>query len=133
MNNFFAHFLPLLALLLDHVIEVAVPILIFMGRGLIKRAADWLEMDADSQARAYLQDALEHALEYGVAEARKRVAAMVPGYELENLNLAARGFARDYAIRQTSGALKRLGIDEAGLERMLRARLPDSAPSGLAG
>ncbi|MDO9499021.1 hypothetical protein [Falsiroseomonas sp.] len=119
--------LPLLALLLDHTLELLAPILLFMGRHLIARASDWLRLRADSEVRAYLEAGLVRAVEYGKAEARRRVLADRLSRDAE-VNASAE-LARGYVQERFPDALKRFGVDASALDKMVRARMPKPAPS----
>ena len=91
--------------------------------------ARWLRLSNDDRVRAYLLQAVEAAVEYGRAEAWRRVskeAAIPPGAQT---NLAAE-LARDYVQSRVPDALNHFNIDTAGVDQMIRARIPGPPPAG---
>ncbi|MBX9595081.1 MAG: hypothetical protein K2X46_12005 [Roseomonas sp.] len=110
----------ILAMVLDHVLELVFAVLLFMGRVAIARLAEWLKLRADSEVRAYLSAGLDRAMEYGKAEARRRLGELGPGVAA-NVQLEA---ARSYVQDRFPDALKRFGVGSAALDKMLAARLP---------
>lgn len=113
-----------LSLLLDNALSVVAALLLVMGRQAIAHLADWLKLCADSEVRAYLNVGLDRAVEFGKAEARRRllsVTSEVAGERQPNLQLE---LARSYVQDRFPDALARFGVDTAALDKMLTARLP---------
>lgn len=101
-----------------------------LGGWAVARLATWLRLRADSEVRAYLMEGLRIAVEYGQAEARRRARdANLAGTAVPNVTVEA---ARDYVQSRYPDALARFGVDTAGLDQMIRARLPKPpfAPGG---
>lgn len=118
MQDFLATLLPLL-------LQAVAAGVLALGGFVIQRLAGWLKLRADSEVRAYLQQGLDLAVQYGQAEARRRVlAGAVPR---EAVGEAAADLARDYAQDRWPDALARFGIDADALGQMVRARLPKPA------
>lgn len=114
--------------LIEAVLGLAATGVLTLGGFAIRRLADWLKLRADSEVRSYLMAALEKAVEYGVAEARRRaIDSGIKGGTAVQAELA-----RDYMQARVPDALARLGVDTAGLDQMIRARLP-KPPSGMLG
>jgi hypothetical protein len=99
-------------------LQIVAAAVLVLGGFAVRALTVWLNLRADDQVRAYLQQALDRAVEYGLAEARGRVAA---GPARNNI---AAELARDYAQQRVPDALARFGIDTAGLDQLIRARLP---------
>lgn len=117
----------ILALLLDHALELVAAFLLFVGRSAIARLAEWLKLRADSEVRVYFTAGLERAVDYGKAEARRRLLSRtseVASEQLPNLTLQ---IARSYVQDRFPDALRRFGIDTVALDKMLSARLPAPA------
>ena len=107
---------------LDALLQLAAAGVLALGGFAINRLAGWLKLRADSEVRLYLQAALERAVEYGQAEARRRVmAGLVPREALQN---AAGELARDYMQDRVPDGLARFKIETAALDKMIRARMP---------
>lgn len=106
--------------LLDHGLELAGTAVALLGARAVAKAGDYLKLRADSEVRAYLTKGLELAVEYGKAEARRRVSALAPE-ATANVQLET---ARAYVQDRFPDALKRFGVDTAALDKMLQARLP---------
>lgn len=113
----------ILALLLDHALELVAAFLLFVGRSAIARLAEWLKLRADSEVRAYLTAGLDRAVDYGKAEARRRWLVTTPD-RVANGQLE---LARSYVQDRFPDALRRFGIDTVALDKMLSARLPAPA------
>ena len=124
--------MQLLRLLAEHGIELVAAVMLIMGRSLILRAAEWLKLRADSEVRAYLMAGLDRAVEYGQAEARRRLLAGsvalrqdIQGvFVREDVQTLEADLARDFALGRFPDALARFGVDAPALEAMIRARLP---------
>lgn len=93
------------------------------GTWLAARVASWLKLNEDSQVRGYLEAALDNAVTYGrnVADARLKDGLAI------NVHSTVVAEAANYAIARVPDALKRFGLDEAGVRSLILARLP-SAP-----
>ena len=120
-----------LQLLLNHAIELVAAIVLVMARPLVVRAADWLQLRADSEVRAYLMTGLDRAVEYGRAEARRRLLAPGSGVVREEVPALQLALAREYVAERFPDALKRFGMDLMDVEKAIRARQP-APPIGTA-
>lgn len=109
---------------LDAVLQVAALGVMTLGAWAIGRLSDWLKLRADSEVRSYLLAALDRAVEYGQAEARRRLGAVASEAARDGMPALALALARGYAQERVPDALRRLGVEEAGLDAMLVARLP---------
>jgi hypothetical protein len=85
-------------------------------------------LELDTETRAYLQDALERAVDYGVAKASAAVADAAPSVDLRR---EAVRHAAEYALDRVPDALARFGITPAALTRMVEARIEARNPSAV--
>jgi hypothetical protein len=107
---------------LDGLLTAAASLVLALGALAIRHLSDWLKLRADSEVRGYLTAALDRAVEYGLAEARRRARdAGLAGPAVGNVAAEA---ARDYAQSRVPDALARFNIDTAALDQLIRARLP---------
>lgn len=113
-----------LSLLLDNALSVVAALLLVMGRQVIAYLADWLKLKADSEVRAYLTAGLDRAVEFGQAEARRRLGPVTSEAARERLPGMVVEIASQYATERWPDALKRFGIDAPALEAVLKTRLP---------
>ena len=113
--------------LLDIVLQLAALVILALGGLAVRRLSDWLGLRADGEVRAYLNAALDRAVEFGLAEARRR--AREAGVPVPAGGIAAAA-ARQYARDRVPEALARFGINEAALDDMIRARLPKPPAHG---
>ena len=102
--------------LLDALLTVAVTAVLTLGGVAIRHLADWLRLRADGEVRAYLIQVLDRAVDYGLAEARRRA--------FDGTKPVPAELARDYVVSRVPDALARFGMDTAALDQMIRARLP---------
>jgi hypothetical protein len=100
---------------------------------LSRRIAERLKLQSDAEVRAYLQQALERAVEYGQAEARRRLSPVTSEVTRERMPNMAAELARDYVQRGVPDALQRFAIDTARLDDLVRARMPKPATWPAAG
>lgn len=116
--------------LINALLQLAAMAVLMLGGVAIRNLSDKLKLSADSEVRGYLQQTLERAVEFGQAEAKRRLlsqaagVAPLPGGQVANV---AAEIAAAYVRDRTPDALKRFGIDAAGLDQMVRARLPRPA------
>jgi hypothetical protein len=89
----------------------------------IRRLDDWLKLRADGEVRAYLTAALDRAVEYARAEAARQPRT-TPAAGASTSTAIVAEIARDYVRARVPDALARLGVDTAGLDQLIRARLP---------
>jgi len=108
-----------MSMLIDALLQLAAIVVLALGTFAIRHLADWLQLRADSEVRGYLQATLERAVEYGRAEALRRVRDGGIGGQ----NVAAE-IARDYVQDRVPAALARFGIETPALDQMIRARMP---------
>lgn len=123
--------MPLLSLALDHTITLIGAAILIIARPLVVRAADWLQLRADSEVRAYLMQGLDRAVEYGRAEARRRLLAPGSGLVREEVPALQLALAREYVAERFPDALQRFGMDLTDVEKLIRARQP-APPIGTA-
>jgi hypothetical protein len=83
---------------------------------LAKRTADWLKISDDARVRDYLDQALQNAISY--ARSQSGGVPLTVGVRNEMVAKAA-----NYAAGRVPDALKRFGIDDDALRRMLAARI----------
>lgn len=114
----------ILALLLEHGLTILFGVLAIAGRAVIAHGAEYLKLKADSEVRAYLTAGLDRALEYGKAEARRRLQDVTREVAAERQPNLQVELARGYVQDRFADALKRFDVDTAGLDKMLRARIP---------
>lgn len=110
--------------ILDALLQAAALGVMTLGAWAIGQLSDWLKLRADSEVRSYLLAALDRAVEYGQAEARRRLGAVVSEDARASLPALTLDLARAYAQERVPDALRRLGVPKAGLDAMLLARLP---------
>jgi hypothetical protein len=95
-------------------VQLVAAVLLAIGVSLTRRLADWLKLSADDRVRGYLQEAMENAITHGVT----RAAQLGDATATSALTHAAR-----YVEGRVPDALKRLGIDQPGLDHLLAVRL----------
>lgn len=93
-----------------------VPVVSVLAAWLSTKIARLLGLKSDNEIRRYIEPALQNALAYG----QRQVGDLPLTYDLKNQIVAA---AVNYAISQVGDGLKKLGVDEDGIARMLHARL----------
>lgn len=90
-----------------------------------KKLSDKLGLEKESEARKYVQEALQTGINFAMKEAKKR-AQDIKDPEVENKLVAD---AANYAITHVPDGLKLLKLDpvrdRARIEEIIRARLPD--------
>lgn len=104
--------------------DLAVTLASVLGAWVIRRLTVWLNLHEDGRVRQYLDDALARALQYAMEVLLRRgedLAVVTVRDELVAV-------AASYAAKAVPDALRRFGVDGPGLERMLRARLPEIVP-----
>lgn len=109
---------------LDILLHAAATAALGLGGIAVHRLSGWLRLRADDQVRGYLLQAVATAVEYGQAEARRRILGSAGEIPRERQANIAAELARDYVQARVPDALDRFGIDTAGLDQMIRARLP---------
>jgi hypothetical protein len=113
---------------LDILLHAVATAALGLGGVAVHRLSDWLRLRADDQVRGYLLQVVATAVEYGQAEARRRILASVGDIPRERQANIAAELARDYVRSRVPDALDRFGIDTAGLDLMVRARMPAPRP-----
>ena len=118
--------------ILDALIHLAALALLSAGTAgvgaVAPRVARWLRLANDDRVRAYLLHAVEAAVDYGQAEARRRILQSAGDIPRERQANIAADLARDYVQSRVPDALSHFGIDTAGVDQMIRARLPAPRP-----
>jgi hypothetical protein len=117
---------------LDALIQMAAFALLSAGTVVVPwvgaRIAAALRLKDDQRVRGYLLNVLETAVEFGQAEARRRILASVGDIPRDRVANIAAELARDYVQQRVPDALARFKIDTVGLDQMIRARLPVPRP-----
>lgn len=118
----------LLAPVLDQLIQLAGLAVLSLGGWAIRLGAERLRLSNDAAVREYLQRGLELAVDYGRSEARRRLlSANAQGGAVQSAAALSIDLAHGYVQQHYPDAIKRFGLDDEALDRMIRARLP--APS----
>jgi hypothetical protein len=112
--------------LLDALLQLAATGVLALGGYAITRLSAWLKLREDSEVRAYLNQALERAVDLALAEAKGRLPAYAKLAHPEVSGVVER--AAEYARETVPDALKRFGIDSAGLRERVSARLTTRLP-----
>lgn len=107
--------------LLDAVLQILAAGVLALGGYAIQRFASWLKLREDSEVRAYLNVALERAVDLALAEVRSSMAPRV--LPMGPVSDATVEKAVEYARDRVPDALARFRISEVDLADMLRARL----------
>lgn len=116
--------MDLLRPLLDSLMQMVAIAVMMLAAGALRWLAVRLRLQTDEHVRAYLDTALARALDYaGLAAAEE----LPPGQPAAVLQGTVLNFAADYARRQVPDALRHFNVDEAGLRRMLEARMQEPA------
>lgn len=87
----------------------------WVGRG----AFVWFKIDTDSKVRAYVQDTIGRGLAYGLDQA-KAWAATNSSVKIRSATVE---LAAEYVLAAVPDGLKRLGVTEEKLKRLIEARL----------
>lgn len=107
--------------LLDALLQIAAAGVLALGGYAIQRLATWLKLRQDSEVRAYLNQALERAVDLALAEAKGRLPAYARLAHPEVTTAVER--AAEYARTTVPDALRRFGIDGDGLRDRISARI----------
>jgi len=105
--------------LLDVAIQLLASILLGVGSWAAWRVTTWLRLSNDEKVRGYLNTALENAVTWAAAEARRRV--IPPGGTPGPPDLAPE--AVQYVVQRVPGALAHFGITPDGVRDMVEKRL----------
>lgn len=116
-----------LTALLNHGVDLLAAVLAavtaWVGRWVVIK----LKLGADSEIRAYLDQALNAGVSLAVGKMRDRLAAGPVTIEVKNEIVA---MAANYAVARVPDALNRFGITPESLAEMIEARLPDIGAPG---
>jgi hypothetical protein len=112
--------------LLDALLQLAASGVLALGGYAITRLAAWLKLREDSEVRAYLNQALERAVDLALAEAKGRLPAYARLAHPEVHGVVER--AAEYARAAVPDALARFKIDGDGLRERVSARLATRVP-----
>ncbi len=100
--------------------EVVWPLIVAVVTAIVgilaRKALSWLNLSEDRMVREYLDVALVNGLEL----ARQRLGGVPLGATTQHQVIAE---ASNYVITRVPDALKRFGIDQNGLRRLIEARL----------
>lgn len=105
-------------------VEIAGGLLTVLGGFATRRVSKYLGLKEQDLARTCLDMALMRAIQYAMEVAIQR-GESVAQVEVRNRLVAV---AATYAARAVPDTLRLFGIDRAGLEERLRARLPEIVP-----
>jgi len=105
--------------------EVVCPLIVAVVTAIVgilaRKALSWLNLSEDRMVREYLDVALVNGLEL----ARQRLGSVALGATTESRLVAE---ASNYVIGRVPDALKRFGIDQDGLRRLIEARIATIEP-----
>ena len=107
--------------LLDALLQLGAAGVLALGGFAIQRLTTWLKLRQDSEVRAYLNQALERAVDLALAEARGRLPAYARIAHPEVSTAVER--AAEYARATVPDALARFRIDGDGLRDRISARI----------
>ncbi len=107
--------------LLDAVWPLIVVVVTAIVGVLSRKALSWLNLSEDRMVREYLEVALVNGLEL----ARQRLGSVPLGTTTKHQLVAE---ASNYVVGQVPDALKRFGLDEAALRRLIEARIATIEP-----
>ncbi|MGD9539074.1 MAG: hypothetical protein AB7P52_17715 [Alphaproteobacteria bacterium] len=109
---------------LDYALSIFGTIVLALGGYGIKLLTAKLKLEADSEVRAYLEDALYRGVDYALQVARSK------GQDVAQIEVRTQmvGEAAGFLARQVPDALKRFGITPDKLAQMIIARLPPLPP-----
>lgn len=120
-----------LAPLVDAVFSALVVALTAVVAWVGRVAFVWLKVDADSKVRAYVQETIGRGVAYGLEQARAWAATN----SSVKIRSATVELAAEYILAAVPDGLKRLGVTEEKLKRLIEARLAPqvfkSAPAPL--
>lgn len=117
--------------ILEALLQILAAGVLALGGYAIQRLAAWLRLREDSEVRAYLNQALDRAVELALAEARGRL----PTYSRiahPEINVAVER-AAEYVAARVPDALRRFGVERPALRDMVSARLATRMPMTPAG
>ena len=101
-------------------VDLMAAILLAVGSWALARLARWLRLKGDDEVRVYLDTALLNGIELAKRRLKERGKNLTMATKREAL-----AHATGYVIAQVPGALKRLKVDPAAVERAIEARLPE--------
>lgn len=105
--------------------EVVWPLIVAVVTAIVgilaRKTLSWLNLSEDKMVREYLDVALVNGLEL----ARQRLGSVALGATTESRLVAE---ASNYVIGRVPDALKRFGIDQDGLRRLIEARIATIEP-----
>lgn len=84
-----------------------------------RAATIWFGLKSDSEVRAYVQAALERGVAYGLERARAWAKSQ-SGINVKNATVE---LALEYVVQAVPDGLKRLGLTDEKLKRLIEARL----------
>ena len=113
---------------MDVLIQAIGALLLAAAIAALERLWDWLGLAADDKRRAYLNEALERAIDWAEDQTRSRLPPVETDADADagvqrDTSTAVVEFAAGYVRSRVPDALKRLGVTDTGLEAMIRARL----------
>lgn len=100
-------------------IEFVLPVLSVLAGLALRRVLTWLRISEEARVRAYLEDAMQHGIQF----ARNR--ALAAGKRLDRIAVRDEMLADavNYIVPKVPAALTRFGITPDGLRERLSARL----------
>ncbi|MBX9750889.1 MAG: hypothetical protein K5Q68_14975 [Roseococcus sp.] len=114
---------------LEALLQLVAAGVLVLGGYAIQRLSAWLKLREDSEVRAYLNDALNRAVDLAMTEARSRIAPRIAPLGPVPDELVAKAVA--YARDRVPDALARFQIDDVSLQDMLRSRISSRALNAL--
>jgi hypothetical protein len=87
-------------------------------------AGDWFKLKSDSEVRRYVLDAVERGIVFAVGRVKTRTTSLHVPVASQTLEIAV-----EYIVAAVPDGLKRLGIDEAHVRRMVDSRLAERGPA----
>jgi hypothetical protein len=104
----------------DTIIAAIGVVLTGLSAWITRLLAVWLRLKSDSEVRRYVQQAIDNGIEYALIKA-KEFAAKHSQIEVKSHILET---GLEYVVKAVPDGLKRLGITDADLRRLIEARLP---------
>lgn len=108
----------------DAIIALLAAALTALAAWITRIAADWFKIKSDSEVRRYVLDAVERGIALAVDKVKSRTGNLQVPVGSQTLEIAV-----EYILEAVPDGLKRLGIDEAHVRRMVDARLAERGPA----
>ena len=112
------------ATIANALIGLAAAVLTPFASAALFRLTQRFGLERDDKVRAYLTSGIEIAIQYGEAEARRRLTGQDVRPDKERLRALTVQLAADYTRDRWPDAVKHFKLGQDALERMVGARLP---------